>query len=258
MANLYDVIILGAGHNGLTAAAYLAKAGLSVLVLERRAQVGGTVVTEALWPGFHVDTVVHRGQLAAEVVHELELGRHGLHMLPALAPVYSLLPDGGGLLLSPDAAATREALRRLAPADAERWPQFQARLNRFAGVLRAAYHLTMPRLPEIPAGELPPLARFLLQWRGLGQTEMMELLRVLPMSAAELLDEWFASPALKGALGALGVHGLTQGPFSAGTAFLLLHHWINHGGPFKAAARGGLGQITQALAAAARLHNADV
>lgn len=258
MAHLYDTIIIGAGHNGLTAAAYLARAGQSVLVLERREQVGGTLVTEVPWPGFHVDTAVHRGQLAAEVVQELELGRHGLHWLPALAPVFGPTPAGGAVLLSPDTAATREALRRFAPADADRWPEFRARLDRFAGVLRTAYHLTMPRLPEIPAGDLPPLARLLLHWRGLGKQEMMELLRLLPMSAAELLDEWFTGGPLKGVLGALGVHGLTQGPLSAGTAFLLLHHWINHGGPFKATARGGLGQITQALAAAARLHNAEV
>lgn len=258
MATDYDFIVIGAGHNGLTTAAYLAQAGQRGLVLERRPGVGGTLVTESPWPGYRVDTAAHTGRLAAEVVRELGLGRHGLRAAAGAAGVVSLLPDGRPLPLSNDARQTQAALRPLSPSDAARWPDFLARFGRFAALLREAYHLTMPRLPEIPAGELPPLARFLLRWRGLGKREMMELLRILPMSAQELFDEWFETPALKGVLGARSVHALTQGPFSAGTAFLFLHHWINHGGPFPVSAAGGVGQFTQALAGAARAAGAEI
>ncbi len=258
MATSYDAIVIGAGHNGLTAAAYLARAGQKVLVLERRGLVGGSVVTEELWPGFKVDTAAHRGQLAGEIVRDLALGRHGLVMLPGVASLFSPLPDGESLWLSTDPVATRDSLQRHSPADAARWAAFTARLDQVAGLLREAYALSMPAVPDIPAGDLPALARLAWHWRGLGKADMLEVLRLLPMSARELLDEWFESPALQAALAALGVQGLRQGPLSAGTAFLLAHQWVNHGGPFKATARGGLGQITAALASAARSAGAEI
>ncbi len=258
MSSHYDAIVIGAGHNGLTAAAYLARAGQTVLVLERRNVLGGSLVTEEIAPGFKVDTCVHRGQLAAEVVRDLALGRHGLEPLPGVASLFSPQPDGRGLWLSADPVATRDSLERFSAADAGRWAAFVTLMKRIAGVLREVDALAMPPLPDIPAAELPALGRLALHWRGLGKADMMEVLRVLPMSAAELLNEWFEADALKGVLGALGVQGLLQGPLSAGTAFLMLHQWVNHDGPFKATARGGVGQITAALASAARAAGAQV
>lgn len=256
MANTYDAIVIGAGHNGLTAAAYLAKAGQRVLVLERRPVVGGSVVTEEIWPGCRVDTVQHRGQLAADVVRDLNLAQHGLQMLNTHPGLFAPQPDGGALWLTPGRAA--ESIARFSRADAQKWPDFFALLMKVAGFLNDAYALTMPRLPQPALAEVPALAQLALKLRGLGRRDMMEAIRLLPMSLDELLSEWFESDALKGALGALGVHGLTQGPLSAGTAYLLLHYWTLQNGPFRPTAKGGLGAISQALAKAAVAHGAEI
>ncbi len=256
MTTLYDAIIVGAGHNGLTAAAYLAQAGQRVLVLERRSVVGGSVVTEELWPGFRVDTVQHRGQLAADVVRDLNLTQHGLQMLTTHPGLFAPQPDGGALWITPGRAA--ESIARFSKADAQKWPGFFALLRKVADFLKHAYALTMPRLPQPDLAEAPALAQLGLKLRGLGKRDMMEALRILPMSLDELLGEWFESDALKGALGALGVHGLTQGPLSAGTAYLLLHYWTLQDGPFRLTAKGGLGAISQALARAAAANGAEI
>lgn len=255
MANTFDSIIIGAGHNGLTTAAYLAKAGQSVLVLERRAVIGGTLVTEEVWPGFHVDTVQHRGQLRAEVVRELHLRQHGLPVART-GGVFAPQPDGSALTLSPDLAATVQSISKFSTADAEKWPAFVKLMSQIAGFLNETYANTFPRVPKIDPAEAPVLAQLGLKLRGLGKKEMMEAIRVLPMALTELLDEWFESDAVKGALGARGVHGVMQGSMGAGTAFLLLHHWANSHGFFQTTVPGGVGQITQALANAAKAHKA--
>jgi phytoene dehydrogenase-like protein len=253
-----DVILIGAGHNGLTAAAYLARAGQKVLALERREVVGGAVVTEEFAPGFKVDTVFHCGELRPDIVRDLDLTQHGLEIIGRNAPLFAPQPEGGGLLLSPGQVQTVEAIARFSKADARQWPAFAALLSKVAGFLNEAYATTFPRVPKVDTSEAPVLAQLGLKLRGLGKRDMLEALRVLPMSLMELLDEWFESDALKGAVGAQGVHGLTQGPFSAGTAFLLVHHWANHNGLFKATAKGGLGAITQALASAAKAFGAEI
>jgi phytoene dehydrogenase-like protein len=256
MTTLYDSIVIGAGHNGLTAAAYLTKAGQRVLVLERRPVVGGSVVTEELWPGFRVDTVQHRGQLAADVVRDLNLAQHGLQMLHTHSGLFAPQPEGGALWLTPGRAV--DSIARFSKTDAQKWPDFCALLLKVAGFLNEAYALTMPRLPQPNVAEAPALAQLGLKLRGLGKRDMMEAIRVLPMSLDELFSEWFESDALKGALGALGVHGLTQGPLSAGTAYLLLHYWTLQNGPFRLTAKGGLGAISQALAKAAAALGAEI
>jgi phytoene dehydrogenase-like protein len=257
MTSTFDTIVIGAGHNGLTAAAYLAKAGQRVLVLERRSVVGGSVVTEEVWPGFRVDTVQHRGELRADVMRELNLRQYGLppaHVGGLFAPQL----DGAALTLSPDLPTTVQSIARLSKADAEKWPRFVRRMNLIAGFLNEVYAHTFPRVPKVDAAEAPLLAQLGLKLRGLGGKEMMEALRLLPMSLTELLDEWFESDALKGAVGARGVHGLSQGSMSAGTAFLLLHHWANSNGLFQSTVPGGVGQITQALARAAQAYGAEI
>jgi phytoene dehydrogenase-like protein len=263
MRIIYDTVVVGAGHNGLTTAAYLAKAGQRVLVLERRALVGGSLVTEAVWPGFRVDTVQHRGELRTEVVRELDLMQHGL--APArVGGVFAPQPDGGhrsdgvALHLTPDLAASIQSIAKFSKADAGKWPAFVAFMSQVAGFLHDVYAQTFPRVPKVDPAEAPVLAQLGLKLRGLGKKEMMEALRVLPMSLTELLDEWFESDALKGAVGARGVHGLMQGSMGAGTAFLLLHHWANSNGFFQSTVPGGVGQITQALARAAQAFGAEI
>jgi phytoene dehydrogenase-like protein len=255
--NNFDSIIIGAGHNGLTTAAYLAKAGQNVLVLERRAVIGGSLVTEEVWPGYKVDTVQHRGELQAEVVRELNLTQHGL--TPArVGGVFAPQPDGSALTLSPNMAASVQAIAKFSKKDSEQWPRFVALMSKIADFLRETYANTFPRVPKIDPAEAPVLAQLGLKLRGLGKKEMMEAIRVLPMALTELLDEWFESDAVKGAIGARGVHGVMQGSMGAGTAFLLLHHWANSHGFFQSTVPGGVGQITQALANAAQAHKATL
>jgi phytoene dehydrogenase-like protein len=258
MTNTYDIIIIGAGHNGLTAAAYLAKAGQKVLVLERRGLIGGSVVTEELWPGFKVDTLNHRGELRPDIVRDLNLAQHGLEMIRNDAGLVAPQADGSALVLSPQQARTVDAIARFSRADAKQWPAFGALMSKVTGFLNDVYATTFPRVPKVDPAEAPVLAQLGLKLRGLGKKDMMEALRVLPMSLTELLDEWFESDTVKGAVGAQGVHGLLQGPMSAGTAFLLLHHWANGNGLFKATAKGGLGALTQALAKSAAASGAEL
>jgi phytoene dehydrogenase-like protein len=258
MTNSYDALLIGAGHNGLTAAAYLAQAGLKVLVLERRPVVGGAVVSEEVFPGFKFDACAHTGQLRPDIVRDLGLARHGLRADNAPTPLFAPQPDGGHLLLSPGPVQSAEAIERFSRADARQWPAFVTRLSKIAAFLNEAYALAPPRLPSVLPAEVPALAQLGLKLRGLGRQDMLEALRLLPMSAAELLDEWFESEAVKGAVGAQGVHGLMQGPMGAGTAFNLLHQWANNGGLFKARARGGMGAVAEALADAARSFGAEI
>lgn len=259
MKNHYDAIIIGAGQNGLTAAAYLAKAGRRVLVLERRPTIGGAAATEALWPGFRVDTLAHTlPRLSPLIIRELELSRHGLEFVRSPVSVFAPAPDGGHLALWTQGAKTVEALRRGSPADAERWPTLTARLEKYARFLEAVHAAAPPRLTE--AGWLP-LLRLGGRLRSLGRKEMVEFLRLLPMSVAEFAADWFETPVLQGALGGIGVRGLFQGPRAIGTMLNFLHQISGEGRghlPPAGAVRGGIGQVAEALAAAARRRGAEI
>ncbi|MGH2522565.1 MAG: phytoene desaturase family protein [Anaerolineales bacterium] len=258
----YDALIIGAGHNGLVTAAYLAKAGLKVLVLERRDTLGGIAVTEEVFPGFKFDTVAHSlGGLRQQIVRDLDLARHGLEVKQSDVSVFTPLPSGNTLLLCHDMGQSLESLRRHSRADADRWPAFSKRMAQLAAVLEAIDGVTIPPITTTNLAELIPLLGVGEPVRRLGKKGLPEFLRVLPMSVAELLNDWFETDALKGTLGASGVHGLTQGPRSTGTSFLFLHHHI--GLPlnvFRAArmATGGIGAFAQALASAAKGFGAQI
>lgn len=229
-----DVIIVGAGHNGLVAAAYLAKAGRKVLVLERNAVPGGQLASGMLGPGFDAPALHPGGQLRPDIVRDLGLSQHGLATsVAAETPYVSLLPDGGTLRLTSrgDDAATIAAIHRLSPRDAARWPEFITFMNAAAGFVDAAYRTPMPRMErsEILANGLP-LASLLLKLRRLGRKDMFRTIRSLSMSAQEFTDDWFEAEPLKAAIGALAIHGVTLGSYSAGTGHTLMHHWLNRGG----------------------------
>jgi phytoene dehydrogenase-like protein len=246
----HDVIVIGAGLNGLVAANYLAKAGRKVLVLERRAVAGGQAVTESFGDGFQVDSLHAGGQLRPDVVTDLELARHGL---PASTsePLISLLPDGRQLRLTADAdAETVASIRALSAKDADRWPEFVSFMREATAILDAAYRTPMPRMPHVSWKEGLPLARLALKLRGLGPRDMFRVIRALPMSALELTEEWFESDAVRAAIGAVAVHGSTLGPMSAGTGYTLMHNWLNRGGPGRQRVHGGVGRIAEVLVAA--------
>ncbi|MBI4512713.1 MAG: NAD(P)/FAD-dependent oxidoreductase [Gemmatimonadetes bacterium] len=261
MTATYDAVVIGAGHNGLVTAAYLAKAGLRVLVLERREAVGGAAVTEELAPGFRCDTGAHRiGLLRREIARDLALTRYGLEIVRPDPAVFTPLPDGRHLVVWREPRKTAEAIRGFSKADAERWIPFTTRMAKVARVLAAVQAIPPPRVTEPARSDLWTFLKLGARLRLGGRTAMADLLRTLPMSAADLLDEWFESDALKGTLGAGGITGVFQGPRSAGTAYVMLHYAGSEPGALRPCAlvRGGTGKLAQALAGAAVRHGAQI
>ncbi len=262
MNGQYDVIVIGAGHNGLTTAAYLGKAGQRVLVLERREVLGGASASEAIFPGFTFDTGAHRvGGLHPSVVRDLQLARHGVEIIRTDPSVFAPTLDGRYLLLWRDLQKTVAAIANFSKTDADRWPRFVERMGKATEFLAAVYSGKPLRVPNLGVPEIPALLRLGGRLRRLGRLEMAELVRLLPMPVAELLDEWFETDVLKGTLGAPGVTGLFQGPMAAGTAFVMLHHHVaSENGTLRPTRliRGGMGVLVEALATAARQAGVEI
>jgi len=256
-----DILIVGAGHNGLVAAAYLAKAGRKVLVLERAEVPGGQLSAGRLWPGVEAPALHPSGRLRPDIVRDLGLARHGLRSAAASSTpaCVSLLPDGESLRLTTEAgdSSTVEAIRRLSARDAERWPEFLAFMDTAAEFLDAAYRTPMPRLQksDLVANGLP-LAALALRLRRLGRKDLFRVIRSLSMSAQEFTDEWFEAEPLKAAIGALAIHGVTLGAYSAGTGYTLIHNWLNRGGLSHRRDDGT--SITTALVSALEAHGGEL
>ncbi len=262
MPDRYDAIVIGAGHNGLVAAAYLARAGRRVLVLERREVLGGAAATEEVVPGFRFDVGAHTvSRLHPAVVRELGLARRGLELLPCEPALTALGSDGRALVIPRDVRGAAESIARISRRDAERWPAFVAFVARAARFLEAVYDRPPPDPTARGARGLAELARVALRLRRQGRREMSELLKALPMAIADLLDDWFESDLLKGGLALRSVRGVFQGPLASGTAYLFFDHHLGtrpkswNGG---ALVRGGTGNLAAALAEAARAHGAEI
>jgi len=248
----YDAIIIGAGHNGLVSAAYLAKAGKRVLVLERRNIPGGALVTEE-FDSFKVDTI-QSGTLRPDILRDLNLPRFELRSGPAtVKPVFiSLLTDSDHLTLN------AKSINRFSAKDAARWPDFLAFMSKATDFLEAAYRTPMPRLPKPDSlSEGLPLAQLGLKLRSMGRVDMLNIIRALPMTAVEFVEEWFESEQMKAAIASLGIHGVTLGVMSAGTTFNLIHNWLNRGG-LAHQHIGQAGQVTDALVNAAKAYGAEI
>jgi len=254
----FDAIVLGSSPNELVAAALLARAGRRVLLLEASDRLGGPFVTEEILPGFRVDACAHdAGWIPPAIIRDLELERHGLTLLSSDA--LSVTPGAGAdpLVLWRDQKRTISELQRRSPKDAKRWPEFTRRMARLAGFLEQLYLAPPPQPVGTSVADLLGLLRAGIRLRGLGAQSMVELLRVLPMPVADLLDEWFSDAALKATLAAGGLQHLRQGPRSAGTTYTMLHHHVGRAaGSFRhrTAVRGGMAALVEALAAAARAH----
>jgi phytoene dehydrogenase-like protein len=260
--NLYDTIIIGAGHNGLVAAAYLAKQGKKVLVLERRAVVGGTVVTETFGEGFTVDSIQTGGMLRPDIIKDLKLSlssrassagqKSTVPPLSAKTFFISLQPDGNHFTLN------AESIKKISEKDATRWPEFVRFMDKAAYILDAAYSTIMPRLPKnLSLRDGYGLLELGLELRLAGRKDMINFIRALPMTAQELVEEYFESEIVKAAIASVAIHGSTLGPMSAGTGYTLIHNWMNRGG-LSHSNVGRAGEITNALADAVKSFGGEI
>jgi len=252
--NHYNTIIIGAGHNGLVAAAYLAKQGKKVLVLERRSIVGGSVVTESFGENFTLDSVQTGGTLRPDIIKDLKLGlgtsEKNTHS--TRPPFISLQPDGNHLTLN------EESIKRFSEKDASRWNEFVRFMDKAASILDAAYATIMPRLPKnMSLRDGYGLLELGLELRLAGRKDMLNFIRALPMSAQELVEEYFESEIVRAAIASVAIHNSTLGSMSAGTGYTLIHNWLNRGGLANVNV-GKAGEITQDLANAVKFFGGEI
>lgn len=257
----YDAIIIGAGHNGLVTAAYLARAGQRVLVLERREVVGGACVTEEVWPGFKVSTAAYVSSLLRpRIIRELELRRHGLELLPRDPSSFTPFPDGRYLLLGPDRDFNRREIAKFSARDSEALPRYEAMLERIADFIEPTLEMTPPDPWSRRPRDLYQLA--LLGWRFLKLGRHgPRAIEVLTGAARTILDRWFESEQLKVTLATDAVIGAFAAPSMPGTAYVLFHHVMGECNGARGVwcyVRGGMGGIALALASAARAAGAEI
>jgi phytoene dehydrogenase-like protein len=254
--NQYDYIIIGAGHNGLVAAAYLAKKGKKVIVLERRDIVGGQVVTESFGDGFTVDSLHAGGTLRPDIIKDLKLSLPSVGERKAFI---SLQPDSNHLVLDADPAKAAESIKQYSERDAANWKPFLDFMDKASRFIHLANETIMPRLPKgFNFSEGMDLAKLGIDVRMMGGADMMKIIRGIPMTAEEFVDEWFESDVMKGAVASLGIHGFTLGPMGAGTGYTLMHNWANRGGMSHVSVEGGVGKITESLASAVKSFGGEI
>jgi phytoene dehydrogenase-like protein len=257
----YDVIIIGAGHNSLVAAGYLAKAGRQVVVLEKRDVVGGTAVTEEAFPGFKISPCADSaGYLSPQVRRDLKVDSH-VEILPIDPIASSPEPDGSHLTIWRDTARTVKEIEHFSKADAAKYPEFVKLMQKIAGVVGGLLNMNPPDLPSVGFADIRgglSLAGPLLK---LGRMNINELLRVLPMPIEDLLNEWFESPVVQGAIAASAVKDVTWGPQEAGTVLTFFYNWgLSDNGLFRSSSipKGGMGALSDALASAAKGFGAEI
>jgi phytoene dehydrogenase-like protein len=254
-----DVIVVGGGHNGLACAAYLAKAGRDVLVLERRDVLGGAAVTEETWDGYRISSASYVVSLMPErIIRELDLRAHG-YRVSIVSPDYFVpFPDGTSLTLWGDLHRDVENIAKLNKHDAEAYVAFDRYFERIARLVRQLLFVVPPNMRVL---DVLRWARAGTRFRGWGARDVHEMVRLFTMSAADFLDEWFEDPRVKGALATQAIVGAWAGPMTPGSAYVLMHHWIGEvDGHFGAWGwvLGGMGGVSQAMASAARAAGAEI
>jgi phytoene dehydrogenase-like protein len=253
-------VVIGAGHNGLAAAFYLAKAGLKPLVLEARAEVGGGALTAQIHPGFRGPVLSHEVLLHGDVLRDMELARHGLQLLTPGARLCALSPGGPPLVFHDDREASVASIRRIDPVAGESYGRYMQAVDAVAGVLATILQTPPPHIDSPGAGDLWNLLKTGRRFRALGRRDGFRLLRWLPMPLADLVGEWFANDLLQAALAGPGVSGTRLGPRSAGSALVMLlreaHRQLAGGAALHV--RGGPGALARAMAAAAVEAGAEI
>jgi phytoene dehydrogenase-like protein len=251
----YDAVIIGGGHNGLVTAAYLARAGKKVLVLERRPVLGGAAVTEEVFPGFRFSVCSYVvSLLRPEIIRELDLPRHGLEILP-LDGTFTPMPNGDHLWRMSDHARTRREIYRHSPVDAEAYDEYSKAMVDMARFVKPILAMVPPDPLSLDPRGLRQLLGLLRRFQSLAPGSRHSLLQLMTMSAADLLDQWFETDVLKATMSASGIIGTFLGVRSPGTAYVLLHHYMGEiDGAFRSwgFSRGGTGAISLAIAAAAK------
>jgi phytoene dehydrogenase-like protein len=255
-----DVIIIGAGHNGLVTAFYLAKAGYKPLVLERRSVVGGACVTEEFHPEFRCSTLAEHAALLPQILNDLQLSRHGLEFIKPAVRVCAPGLSSAPIILYEDAKRTAAELKSVSAKDAASYPEFSQTFSRLGNALRPLLTMTPPNVDSLSKSELWNLGKLGWAIRGLGKKDEYRLLRYGPMAVADLAAEWFENETLRAIVAARGIYGAFAGPWSAGTSAALLLQSAVDGGALLPATfvKGGMGSLTQALARAAVEAGAEV
>ncbi len=255
----HDAIIIGGGHNGLACAAYLARAGMDVLVLERKGVLGGASVTDERWPGYQISSAAYVVSLMPpEVVKELELQRFG-YQVTILDPDYwAPFPDGTSLTLWGDLHKATEEIAKFSKKDAAAYVEFDKYFSRLGQMLKDLMFEIPPNFTLRDAPRLLALAAKLRHWSA---RDISEIVRLFTISGKEFLDEWFEDERVKGALGTQTILGAWCGPMSPGSAYVLLHHWVGEVDGRPGAwgwVHGGMGAVSKCLADSARAAGATI
>ena len=261
MSEAYDVIVIGGGHNGLVSAAYLAKAGRKVLVLEQRPVLGGACVTEETFPGYRVSTFSYVNSLfRPDIIQELNLHQHGFEMLERSPSSFTPFADGRSLVLGPDATETHRSIAQFSPKDAEAYPKYEAMLERIAAFIEPTLDEEPPNPQSNKLSDLWRLFKLGKRFRNLG-SEMEEAIRVLTAPANHILDEWFESEQLKTTLATDAIIGAMASPATPGTGYVLFHHVMGETNGKKGVwgyVRGGMGALSNAIAKSAESFGAEI
>jgi phytoene dehydrogenase-like protein len=257
----YNVVVIGAGHNGLVNAAYLARAGKKVLVLEKRDLVGGATVTEEIVPGFKFSVFSYVvSLLRPEIIEELELAKHGLQLL-ALDGTFTPLPDGRYLARWHDSEKTRMEIARFSKKDADNYSRFGLHMHHMARAVRELLMMRPPEPSSLKPSDLAGFNQLAKHFRGLGNRRFYDLVRLMTASATDYLDRWFECDPLKATMSASGIIGTFLSPRSPGSAYVLLHHYMGEIDGVSRSwgfARGGMGAVASSLASSARSFGAEI
>ncbi|MCA1613073.1 MAG: NAD(P)/FAD-dependent oxidoreductase, partial [Acidobacteria bacterium] len=261
MKHKYDCIVIGGGHNGLVNAAYLARAGKKVLVLERRHVLGGAAVTEEVFPGFKFSVCSYVvSLLRPEIIRDLDLPRHGLEILP-LDGTFTPMPDGDYLWRTNDHAKTRREIARHSKLDAEAYDEYGRAMVEMGRFVKPILGMTPPDPTSLSPQGLMDLLFLGRRFQRLPYEDKYNQVQLMTMSAVDFLDRWFETDVLKATMSASGIIGTFLGVRSPGTAYVLLHHYMGEiDGAFRSwgLARGGTGAISEAIASAAREAGAEI